>query len=279
MINAYRVRGHLLADLDPLEYKVATHPELDRSSTASRSGTSTASSSAAACAASRQAKLRDILDTLRETYCGKLAPEYMYIQETVQKRWLQDRMEPTRNKQPLDGATKRRILQKLNDAEAFERFLHTKYVGHKRFSLEGAESLIPMLDYLFNEAAADGVVEGVIGMAHRGRLNVLANTLGKSYEQIFREFEGDIDPNSREGSGDVKYHLGADGHARVAERRDDEAHARVESVPPRGRRSDRRRHGAREAEADRRPATARWSSPCCCTATPRSRDRASSRRR
>jgi len=129
----------------------------------------------------------------------------------VQKRWLQDRMEPSRNKQPLDGATKRRILQKLNDSEAFERFLHTKYVGHKRFSLEGAESLIPMLDYLFNEAASDGVVEGVIGMAHRGRLNVLANTLEKSYEQIFREFEGDVDPNSREGSGDVKYHLGADG--------------------------------------------------------------------
>ncbi|HEX6642339.1 MAG TPA: multifunctional oxoglutarate decarboxylase/oxoglutarate dehydrogenase thiamine pyrophosphate-binding subunit/dihydrolipoyllysine-residue succinyltransferase subunit, partial [Thermoanaerobaculia bacterium] len=149
--------------------------------------------------------------TLRETYCGKIGPEYMHMQETVQKRWLQDRMEPTRNKQPLDGATKRRILLKLNDAESFERFLHTKYVGHKRFSLEGAESLIPMLDFLFNEAAGDGVVEAVLGMAHRGRLNVLANTLGKSYEQIFREFEGNIDPNSREGSGDVKYHLGADG--------------------------------------------------------------------
>ncbi len=91
---------------------------------------------------------------------ARSAPEYMHIQETVQKRWLQDRMEPSRNKQPLDGATKRRILHKLNDAEAFERFLHTKYVGHKRFSLEGAESLIPMLDYLFNEAAGDGVVEG-----------------------------------------------------------------------------------------------------------------------
>ena len=107
---------------------------------------------------------------------------------------------------------------KLNDAEAFERFLHTKYVGHKRFSLEGAETLIPMLDYLFNEATGDGVVESVIGMAHRGRLNVLANILGKSYEQIFREFEGDIDPSTREGSGDVKYHLGADGIAHRTER-------------------------------------------------------------
>ncbi|HEV7238787.1 MAG TPA: multifunctional oxoglutarate decarboxylase/oxoglutarate dehydrogenase thiamine pyrophosphate-binding subunit/dihydrolipoyllysine-residue succinyltransferase subunit [Thermoanaerobaculia bacterium] len=211
MINAYRVRGHLLADLDPLEYKVARHPELDMQFYGFTLWDLDRDFVCGGLCGKQQAKLRDILDTLRETYCGKLAPEYMFIQETVQKRWLQDRMEPTRNKQPLDGTTKRRILQKLNDAEAFERFLHTKYVGHKRFSLEGAESLIPMLDYLFNEAAADGVVEGVIGMAHRGRLNVLANTLAKSYEQIFREFEGDIDPNSREGSGDVKYHLGADG--------------------------------------------------------------------
>src|SRR5207237_704711 len=122
-----------------------------------------------------------------------------------------DRMEPTRNHDALDGAAKRRILKKLNDAEAFEKFLHTKYVGHKRFSLEGAESLIPMLDYLFNAATDDGVIESVIGMAHRGRLNVLANILGKSYEKIFHEFEGDVDPNTTQGSGDVKYHLGADG--------------------------------------------------------------------
>ncbi len=211
MINAYRVRGHLLADLDPLEYKVSRYPELDMQFHGFTLWDLDREFVCGGLCGRQQAKLRDILDTLRETYCGKLAPEYMFIQETVQKRWLQDRMEPSRNKQVLDGATKRRILQKLNDAEAFERFLHTKYVGHKRFSLEGAESLIPMLDYLFNEAADDGVVEGVIGMAHRGRLNVLANTLEKSYEQIFREFEGDIDPNSREGSGDVKYHLGADG--------------------------------------------------------------------
>jgi 2-oxoglutarate decarboxylase len=211
MINAYRVRGHLLADLDPLEYKVASHPELDPQFYGFTLWDLDREFVCGGLCGSQQAKLRDILDTLRETYCGKIGPEYMHIQETVQKRWLQDRMEPARNKQPLDGATKRRILMKLNDAESFERFLHTKYVGHKRFSLEGAESLIPMLDYLFSEAAGDGVIEGVIGMAHRGRLNVLANTLGKSYEQIFREFEGDIDPNSREGSGDVKYHLGAEG--------------------------------------------------------------------
>ena len=211
LINAYRVRGHLLADLDPLDYKVASYPELDPQFYGFTLWDLDRDFVCGGLCGKQTAKLRDILDTLRETYCGKIGPEYMHMQETVQKRWLQDRMEPSRNKGPLDGATKRRILMKLNDAEAFEKFLHTKYVGHKRFSLEGAEAVIPMLDYLFNEAASDGVVEGVIGMAHRGRLNVLANTLGKSYEQIFREFEGDIDPNSREGSGDVKYHLGADG--------------------------------------------------------------------
>ncbi|HEX7809251.1 MAG TPA: 2-oxo acid dehydrogenase subunit E2, partial [Thermoanaerobaculia bacterium] len=211
MINAYRVRGHLLADLDPLEYKVAKHAELDPAFYGFTLWDLDRDFVCGGLCNKQQAKLRDILDTLRETYCGHIGPEYMHIQETAQKQWLQERMEPTRNKQPLDGATKRRILMKLNDAEAFERFLHTKYVGHKRFSLEGAESLIPMLDYLFTESALDGVVEGVIGMAHRGRLNVLANTLGKSYEQIFREFEGDLDPGTREGSGDVKYHLGAEG--------------------------------------------------------------------
>jgi 2-oxoglutarate dehydrogenase E1 component len=211
LINAYRVRGHLLADLDPLEYEVKRHPELDPAFYGFTLWDFDREFVCGGLCGRVTAKLRDILDTLRETYCGKIGPEYMHIQETVQKRWLQDRMEPARNQQPLDLAIKRRILMKLNDAEAFEKFLHTKYVGHKRFSLEGAESTIPMLDYLFNEATADGVQEAVIGMAHRGRLNVLANTLGKSYEKIFNEFEGDVDPNTTQGSGDVKYHLGADG--------------------------------------------------------------------
>ncbi len=211
MINAYRVRGHLLADLDPLEYKVGHHAELNPQYYGLTVWDLDREFVCGGLCGKQTAKLRDILDTLRETYCGKIGPEYMHMKETDQKKWLQDRMEPSRNKQPLDLDTKRRILMKLNDAEAFERFLHTKYVGHKRFSLEGAESLIPMLDYLFNQATADGVVEAVIGMAHRGRLNVLANTLAKSYEQIFREFEGDVDPSSTQGSGDVKYHLGAEG--------------------------------------------------------------------
>ncbi|HEY8182393.1 MAG TPA: multifunctional oxoglutarate decarboxylase/oxoglutarate dehydrogenase thiamine pyrophosphate-binding subunit/dihydrolipoyllysine-residue succinyltransferase subunit, partial [Thermoanaerobaculia bacterium] len=211
MINAYRVRGHLLADLDPLEYAVHRHPELDPAFYGLTIWDLDREFVCGGLCGRMTAKLRDILDTLRETYCGKIGPEYMHIQETVQKKWLQDRMEPTRNHDNLDGATKRRILVKLNDAEAFEKFLHTKYVGHKRFSLEGAESTIPMLDYLFNAAVENGTVESVIGMAHRGRLNVLANILGKSYEKIFHEFEGDVDPNTTQGSGDVKYHLGADG--------------------------------------------------------------------
>ncbi len=211
MINAYRVRGHLLADLDPLEYKVHHHAELNPQYYGLTIWDLDREFVCGGLCGKMTAKLRDILDTLRETYCGKIGPEYMHMKETDQKKWLQDRMEPQRNKQPLDLETKRRILQKLNDSEAFERFLHTKFVGHKRFSLEGAESLIPMLDHLFNEAAGDGVVEAVIGMAHRGRLNVLANVLEKSYEQIFREFEGDVDPNTTQGSGDVKYHLGAEG--------------------------------------------------------------------
>ena len=211
MINAYRVRGHLLAELDPLEYEVKRHPELDPAFYGLTIWDLDREFVCGGLCGKLTAKLRDILDTLRETYCGKLGPEYMHISETVQKRWLQDRMEPSRNHQPFDLATKRRILMKLNDAEAFEKFLHTKYVGHKRFSLEGAETVIPVLDYVFNEATQDGVTEAVIGMAHRGRLNVLANILGKSYEKIFHEFEGDVDPNTTQGSGDVKYHLGADG--------------------------------------------------------------------
>jgi 2-oxoglutarate decarboxylase len=211
MINAYRVRGHLLADLDPLEYKVAHHPELDPAFYGLTIWDLDREFVCGGLCGRLTQTLRGILDTLRETYCGKIGPEYMHIQETVQKKWLQDRMEPTRNQQAPDGATKRRILMKLNDAEAFEKFLHTKYIGHKRFSLEGAETLIPILDYLFNEATQDGVAEAVIGMSHRGRLNVLANILGKSYEKIFHEFEGDVDPNTTQGSGDVKYHLGADG--------------------------------------------------------------------
>ncbi|HVT43784.1 MAG TPA: multifunctional oxoglutarate decarboxylase/oxoglutarate dehydrogenase thiamine pyrophosphate-binding subunit/dihydrolipoyllysine-residue succinyltransferase subunit [Thermoanaerobaculia bacterium] len=211
MINAYRVRGHLLADLDPLDYKVGRHPELSPMYYNLTIWDLDREFGCGGLCNRQTAKLRTVLDVLRETYCGKLGPEYMHIQEPIQKQWLRERMEPVRNGAPLDPAIKRRILMKLTDAEVFEKFLHTKYVGHKRFSLEGAEAVIPALDHLLNLAVGDEVAEVVIGMAHRGRLNVLANVLEKSYEKIFNEFEGDIDPTTTQGSGDVKYHLGATG--------------------------------------------------------------------
>ncbi len=156
-------------------------------------------------------KLRDILDTLRETYTRKVGVEYMHIADPTEKRWLQERIEPTRFADPISPSDKERILSKLNSGEAFERFLHTKYIGHKRFSLEGAETMIPMLDAVLSDAADQEVNEVVIGMAHRGRLNVLANIMGKPYERIFNEFEGSLDPDQAQGSGDVKYHLGTSG--------------------------------------------------------------------
>jgi 2-oxoglutarate decarboxylase len=153
--------------------------------------------------------LRQILHVLRDAYARTIGVEYMHIQEPDQKAWIQERVETPRP--PFTGDEKRRVLERLSAAEAFERFMHTKYLGQKRFSLQGAETLVPMLDALCTEAARAGTSEIVFGMAHRGRLNVLANVLGKSYEQIFREFEGELDPASIEGSGDVKYHLGARG--------------------------------------------------------------------
>jgi multifunctional 2-oxoglutarate metabolism enzyme len=211
LINAYRVRGHLISDLDPLEYHVGRHPELNPHYYGLTIWDLDREFITNGITGKPKAKLREILDVLRDTYCGKIGPEYMHIQSPVEKKWLQEKMEPVHNQAELTPEEKRRILQKLNDAEAFEKFLHTKYVGHKRFSLEGAETAIPMLDFLLSAAADDGAEAAVLGMAHRGRLNVLANIVGKSYEKIFYEFEGDIDPASTQGSGDVKYHLGADG--------------------------------------------------------------------
>jgi 2-oxoglutarate dehydrogenase E1 component len=211
LINAYRVRGHLLADLDPLGYEPHYHPELDPAQYGLTIWDLDRKFITGGLGGQSVATLRDILDTLRETYCGKIGVEYRNIQNPEQKLWLQERMESCRNKTQLSREAKRRILLRLNAAEAFEKFLHTRYVGYKRFSLEGAETLIPMLDTLLEEAAEQGVVEIVMGMAHRGRLNVLANIIGKSYEKIFSEFEGYIDPTTPQGSGDVKYHLGATG--------------------------------------------------------------------
>jgi 2-oxoglutarate dehydrogenase E1 component len=212
LINMYRVRGHLIANLDPLGTQCNYHNELDPSYykltfwdydrefiTGGIPGTKNI------------ATLREILDIMQKTYCEKIGVEYMHIQNPEQKRWLQERMEPVVNMPHIGNSIKKNILKKLIYAELFEHFIHNRFIGHKRFSLEGSETLIPVLDYLLNIAADDNISEIVLGMAHRGRLNVLANIIGKPYDSIFSEFEDIQDPQSIQGSGDVKYHLGATG--------------------------------------------------------------------
>ncbi|MCU1430054.1 MAG: kgd [Actinomycetia bacterium] len=210
LINMYRVRGHLIANLDPLGLKEPkTHPELDPMHWGLSIWDLDREFPTGGLAGKRSMKLRDILGVLRDAYARTIGVEYMHIQEPDQKQWLQQHVEGVLME--LTAEEKRNVLASLNAAEAFERFLHTKYLGQKRFSLEGAETLIPMLAFLLDEATGAGMEEVVMGMAHRGRLNVLANIVGKSYGQIFREFEGELDPNTPQGSGDVKYHLGATG--------------------------------------------------------------------
>jgi 2-oxoglutarate dehydrogenase E1 component len=209
LINKYRVRGHLLADLNPLVSEPRWHVELDPASYGLSVWDLDREFITGGLGGKPKATLREILDQLRDAYCRTAAIEYMHIQEADQKAWIQSRVESPRPQ--LDGAQKRYLLDRLNAAEAFERFLHTKYLGHKRFGLEGAETLIPMLSWVLDRAAEAGHSESVIGMTHRGRLNVLANIAGKPLMRIFREFEGDLDPESTHGSGDVKYHVGARG--------------------------------------------------------------------
>jgi 2-oxoglutarate decarboxylase len=210
MINAYRTSGHFMADTDPLEYRQRRHPDLeiethgltlwdlDRSFATGTFG-----------GGQPFMKLRDILGVLRDSYCRQIGIEYMHIPDPHQRKWIQDRVEMRADKLPREEQL--RIVDKLNEAEIFETFLQTKFVGQKRFSLEGGESAIVLLDEICESAANSGLDEVCIGMPHRGRLNVLANIVGKSYGQIFREFDGNLDPRTVEGSGDVKYHLGADG--------------------------------------------------------------------
>ena len=209
LIHAYRVRGHLMADTDPLNYKSRSHPDLDIVNHGLTLWDLDREFPTGGFAGSQVMKLRDILGVLRDSYCRTVGVEYMHIQDPDQRRWIQERVEKQHDKPDRDEQL--HILERLNAAEAFENFLHTKYVGHKRFSLEGGESVIPLLDAVLSAAADAELDEVAIGMPHRGRLNVLANIVGKSYGQIFREFDGDIDPRTAHGSGDVKYHLGAEG--------------------------------------------------------------------
>lgn len=211
LINLYRVRGHLIADLDPIGSPTPYHAELDPATYKLTLWDLDREFITGGFSGLRTSTLREILDILQKTYCEKIGVEYMHIQNPAEKLWLQSKMEPVKNIPNFDLDIKKMILDKLIVAETFEHFIHNKFIGHKRFSLEGSETLIPVLDLLLNEASDDEIEEIVLGMAHRGRLNVLANVIGKSYESIFSEFEDIQDPNSIEGSGDVKYHLGATG--------------------------------------------------------------------
>ncbi|MCI2958072.1 multifunctional oxoglutarate decarboxylase/oxoglutarate dehydrogenase thiamine pyrophosphate-binding subunit/dihydrolipoyllysine-residue succinyltransferase subunit [Agromyces atrinae] len=209
LINSFRVRGHMMADTDPLEYVQRSHPDLDISSHGLTFWDLDREFVTGGLSGTRSALLRDILGVLRDSYCRTIGIEYMHIQDPEQRKWIQQKVERKYEKPTHDEQM--RVLGKLNEAEAFETFLQTKYVGQKRFSLEGGESVIALLDEVLQGAAKDGLDGVAIGMAHRGRLNVLTNIAGKTYGQIFREFEGTPDHRNSSGSGDVKYHLGTEG--------------------------------------------------------------------
>src|SRR5437588_7120328 len=209
LIDAFRTRGHLMADTDPLNYRQRKHPDLDVLSHGLTLWDLDREFAVGGFAGRSYMQLRDVLGVLRDAYCRYIGVEYMHISAPDERRWLQERVEKVHAKP--SRAEQKYILSKLNAAESFETFLQTKYVGQKRFSLEGAETVIPLLDAVLDKAAEYGLDEVVLGMPHRGRLNVLANLVGKPYSQIFREFEGNLDPGQAHGSGDVKYHLGAEG--------------------------------------------------------------------
>ncbi|MFI5510805.1 multifunctional oxoglutarate decarboxylase/oxoglutarate dehydrogenase thiamine pyrophosphate-binding subunit/dihydrolipoyllysine-residue succinyltransferase subunit [Mycobacterium sp. NPDC051804] len=213
LIAAYRNRGHLMADIDPLrldQSRFRSHPDLDVNSHGLTLWDLDREFKVNGFGGAEHKKLRDVLGLLRDAYCRHVGVEYTHILEPDQQKWLQERIEVKHEKPTV--AEQKYILSRMNAAEAFETFLQTKYVGQKRFSLEGAETVIPMMDAAIDQAAEHALDEVVIGMPHRGRLNVLANIVGKPYSQIFSEFEGNLNPSQAHGSGDVKYHLGASGN-------------------------------------------------------------------
>ena len=209
IINAYRSRGHLIADLDPLDAKAPTMPaELDPITWEMSIWDLDRNFYTGMVAGTDEHTLGQLLGILRDAYCRTVGVEYMHIMDPIQKRWIQDHVEGVNT--TLDVATQRQILSRLNAAEAFEKFLHKRFTGQKRFGLEGGESAMVILDAVLDAAGAAGVSEVVIGMPHRGRLNTLVNVVGKDVATLFREFE-DMPTGSVQGSGDVKYHLGATG--------------------------------------------------------------------
>jgi 2-oxoglutarate dehydrogenase E1 component len=210
LVNMHRVRGHLIADLDPLAAEEPhMHPELDPATYGLTIWDLEREFMTGGIAGRQLMALGDLLHLLRDAYCRTIGIEYMHISEPTEKRWIQEQVEGVSFDLTVDE--KHHILERLNAAEALERFLATKYLGQKRFGIDGAEAAIPLLDAILSEAADSHMSSATMGMAHRGRLNVLVNIVGKSYEQLFGEFEGNIDPESIQGSGDVKYHLGQTG--------------------------------------------------------------------
>ncbi len=209
MINAFRVRGHQRAQLDPLALNERPEvPDLELAFYGLSDADLTTQFHTGTLAGPDHLPLADIIDLCRRTYCGSIGTEYMHITDTNQRRWLQQRLESARGDFTPAREERLRLLDKLSAAEGLEKYLHSKYVGQKRFSLEGGESLIPLIDTLIRHAGTQGVKEMVIGMAHRGRLNLLVNVLGKSPRDLFAEFEGAMAIDDPSRSGDVKYHLG-----------------------------------------------------------------------
>jgi 2-oxoglutarate dehydrogenase E1 component len=207
LVAEYRFRGCLVADIDPLKRHQKPHiPELEPGYYDLTAADMDTVFNTGSLIGAEQLPLREIIRALQETYCGTLAVEYMYLSSRVEKKWIQERLEPIRSKPSFSPDYKKHILERLTAAEGLERYLHTRYVGQKRFSLEGGDTLIPVLDNLLQRAGAAGVQELVIGMAHRGRLNVLVNTLGKVPKDLFSEFEGKHADDLM--AGDVKYHQG-----------------------------------------------------------------------
>lgn len=211
LINLYRVRGHLIAHLDPLGKHQLYHPELDPANFGLTMWDLDREFSTGGLGGIMRAPLRQILASLREAYCQTIGIEYRHMQDPDEKAWIQDRIEPPESRLPLDPSLRLQVLKELLAAAEFERYLHTKFIGHKRFGLEGAETTIPVLATILSESAAVGIAEAVIGMSHRGRLNVLANIIGTPLAKILSEFEEITDPMTTQGSGDVKYHLGSAG--------------------------------------------------------------------
>jgi 2-oxoglutarate dehydrogenase E1 component len=208
LILAYRELGRLLADINPLAPPPSTHPLLDLSRFGLTQQDLSKSFSAARLLGMESTSLSNIITRLREIYCRAVGIEFTHIQDPVEREWVQKKLESTHIQSKFDAETQKYILRRLTESETFERFLHTRYVAQKRFSIEGGEALIPALDCIFEKSAELGAEEIVIGMAHRGRLNVLTNVFGKKPEYIFTEFEGTYKVDSSIGEGDVKYHMG-----------------------------------------------------------------------